>query len=105
MNKLYNSLTSANIRIQQLEAALRKIANADRTYPNKKIADDCQYCAREALGLEAETAAKPAQFMDVNAAARALFHCEKCGMPMAVGKIGMEYACECNTSNRGAKHV
>jgi|SRR5579859_2141501 len=41
-------------RIRELEAALRTIANADRSYPDKKIADDMQYCARTALETDGE---------------------------------------------------
>lgn len=38
-------------RIRELESALRKIIDADRGYPDNRIANDMQYCAREALGL------------------------------------------------------
>jgi hypothetical protein len=42
-------------KVEQFKAALRTIANADRSYPDKKIADDCQYCARTALETPVST--------------------------------------------------
>ena len=47
----YCSVTHAALeaRCRELEAALRAIADADRSYPDKRIADDMQYRARTAL--------------------------------------------------------